>query len=295
MESPPMLNDEDCTVVVAAHAPNASTLALVRFLFPSECEIEVFDKATPACKFMPLAGISSCVSLPNVGKEQHTYAYYVRSTYDALPKYIFFVPGVLDKHARVHSIQVMLNETIFSNERPGGMGGHGFWCINQTSVCDSLSYAVQLPMRLSNCGACQITSYPEGNRTVNFEDPGLAAMPHTLLPWLQQHVDRFTNGTMDRLCHMPLCHYGVAATTRENLRAHPAEVYADIEGVLGAAYFNEPTMYMEWAMAPTFGTLMGSGGTSCAGAPLYNTTRCQMWNLTDDQVPVWSSPEDPLP
>eukprot|EP00966_Prymnesium_polylepis_P328730 7384501-Prymnesium_polylepis.3 len=48
-------------------------------------------------------------------------------------------------------------------------------------------------------------------------------------------------------------------------------------------------------MAPTFGTLMGSGGTSCAGAPLYNTTRCQMWNLTDDQVPVWSSPEDPLP
>eukprot|EP00966_Prymnesium_polylepis_P328729 7384501-Prymnesium_polylepis.2 len=88
-------------------------------------------------------------------------------------------------------------------------------------------------------------------------------MPHTLLPWLQQRVDRFTNGTMDRLCHMPLCHYGVAATTRENLRAHPAEVYADIEGVLGAAYFNEPTMYMEWVRVSQERYDLSTPGPAC--------------------------------
>ena len=45
------------------------------------------------------------------------------------------------------------------------------------------------------------------------------------------------------------CHYGVAATTRENLLAHPVEVYSGIELALNSSSMDEATFYMEWVRA----------------------------------------------
>ena len=111
LATPPLLGGSACAVVVAAADSTASELELVRFLFPAECEIVVFDKSASPCTFMPLTGISSCLGLPNVGREQHSYLHYVRSNYDALPEYIFFVPSALSKHSRMRGVQTMLNES----------------------------------------------------------------------------------------------------------------------------------------------------------------------------------------
>ena len=107
----PLLNDGKCVVVVAAEDQTASDLELVRFLFPAACEVAIIDKAATPCAFMPLQGITSCIGLPNVGREQHSYLHYIRSNYNALPEYIFFIPSVLTKHSRVRAVQTMLNES----------------------------------------------------------------------------------------------------------------------------------------------------------------------------------------
>ena len=44
----------------------------------------------------------------------------------------------------------------------------------------------------------------------------------------------------------PRCHYGVAATTRDNLRSHPVEAYAALEGALNSSALSEGIFYMEW-------------------------------------------------
>ena len=62
------------------------------------------------------------VGLPNVGREQHTWSYYVSQNYDKLPDYLFMVPADLPAHDRAHSVQLMLNSTIFNTTRPGRRG-----------------------------------------------------------------------------------------------------------------------------------------------------------------------------
>eukprot|EP00966_Prymnesium_polylepis_P243467 5629995-Prymnesium_polylepis.1 len=64
---------EDCTVVVAANGDDAASIELIGRLLPRNCTISVFDKGTPACAFSPMPDIE-CEPLPNVGREQQTYA-----------------------------------------------------------------------------------------------------------------------------------------------------------------------------------------------------------------------------
>jgi len=266
-----------CTVVVAAYGQTSSEYALLLLLVPPVCKVVVYDKDDPktACGFMPMAGVDQCIVLPNVGREQHTWAYYVRTHYGALPDVAFFIPADLPAHDRAHNVQLMLNSTVYNETAAGGgivgPGGGGFWCINQTAgkACDG--FPTQDPMPLSENANCSFPVYCRGaggkdvgaadcQRTEPTEEP-------TLQLYMQANVGRASPHTMDRLCYLPLCHYGVAATTRHNLLSHPVEVFANIEATLNQSVTPEAIWMMEWGMAVAYG--IGGARTQAACDPGY--------------------------
>mmetsp|Transcript_20879 Transcript_20879/g.36829 ORF Transcript_20879/g.36829 Transcript_20879/m.36829 type:complete len:339 (+) Transcript_20879:31-1047(+) len=260
VDAPPYLGtgaNPTCVAVVAAYAQTKEELILLRLLIPPACSIVVYDKTDDApCGFMPLAGVNHCISLPNVGREQHTFSHFVRTHYWTLPDVMFFTPADIAAHDRAHQIQLMLNSTVFNTTVPGGgIIGHrggGFWCINASAgrACDGFAY--QPPLPLSVCGNCSFTKYCRGGSTTECITPDPTAQP-SLQTYFHANVGALSPSTMEHLCQLPLCHYGVAATTRENLLVHPKEVYANIEASLNQSVTGEAIWMMEWGMALVYG------------------------------------------
>jgi len=272
---------KSCTVVVAAYGQDASDYELLLVLVPPVCKVVVYDKDdnATACSFMPFAGIDECIVLPNTGREQHTWAYYVRTNYHQLPDVAFFIPADIRAHDRAHNIQLMLNSTVYNETSPGGgiVGPHGggFWCINATAGKKCDGFPRQPPMPLSTCGNCSFPIYCRGvggkkataedcMRTDPTEQP-------TMQLYMEANVGNLSPHTMDRLCHLPLCHYGVAATTRENLLGHPKQVYANIEATLNQTVTPEAIWMMEWGMAVVYGIAGARAQPACTPGYPYPT------------------------
>jgi len=97
-------------------------------------------------------------------------------------------------------------------------------------------------------------------------------MPGRLGPWLRRFVDQTEtpHPVSDRLCNLPACHFGIATTTGNNLRAHPRSVYENILATLSADELPEAVFYMEWAMSAVYGALGGGslGGTTTTCAAI---------------------------
>ena len=253
-----------CEVVVAAYGQSASEYELMRMLMPPKCKITVYDKDDKPCAFMPLSGIDKCSSLPNVGREQHTWAHYARTHYGDYPDVMFFVPADLPAHDRAHSVQLMLNSTVFNSTHPGaGQTGAGFWCIDRTAgkLCDG--FKEQVPTNLANCSSCAMNQYCRGGNGSSCVRP-TPTVEADLQGYLQANVGTFSAHTMDRLCHLPLCHYGVIATTKENLLSHPIEVYASIEDTLNKTMTPEAIWMMEWGLGAAYG-IKGAREKSACG------------------------------
>ena len=132
--SAPHLDGGRCEVAVAAFGESSSQLELLRVLIPMACDIIVYDKGDSPCSFMPLTGFRDCIKMPNVGREQHTWSYFVSTRYDTLPDYLFMIPADLSAHDRAHSVQLMLNSTIFNTTRPGGQARHSHCLLNPSIV-----------------------------------------------------------------------------------------------------------------------------------------------------------------
>ena len=172
-----------CTVAVAAFGQTAAEYALLLLLLPPACKVVVYDKDDPktACSFMPFAGIDECLVLPNVGREQHTWAYYVRTNYHQLPDVSYFIPADLPAHDRAHNVQLMLNSTIFNETTAHGgivgQQGGGFWCINASAgeACDG--FPEQKPQPLSGIGNCSFPVYCRGGNASNCVHPDPTAQP----------------------------------------------------------------------------------------------------------------------
>lgn len=290
LTTPPLLDGGECSVIVAMYGQTKSEIELMRRLIPSQCDIILYDKddVNEPCSIMPLSGISKCIPLPNVGREQHTWAYHVSMHYEDLPDYLFMIPADLPAHDRAHSVQVMLNSTIFNQTRPGGQTGEGFWCINKSAgkLCDG--FKGQDMMNLDVCQGCTMTKYCRGGNESACVRPDPAS-PSPLGSWIQvytsaslcatkapppvaaasatpplppshlprtslllllllsqAHIGQYSPDTMNRMCNLQLCHYGVAATTKQNLLGHPKEVYESIVNTLNKGIMPESIWFMEW-------------------------------------------------
>lgn len=87
------------------------------------------------------------------------------------------------------------------------------------------------------------------------------ALPSTLGPWLRAHLP----GAPDASCHLPMCRFGVATTTRANVHAHPREVWDGLATTLdvGRQPTGEGGFFCEWGMGALYGALAGRARGPC--------------------------------
>ena len=74
-----------------------------------------------------------------------------------------------------------------------------------------------------------------------------------------------------------MCHYGLFATTRRNLLAHPRTVYSRVANKLSqhsSAEVPEDTFYLEWGAHAVYGILDGRAKPECTGG-------LQAWGCTN--------------
>lgn len=257
-------DDTSCDAVVAHYASSSSAgrafLDGVHALLPTRCQMIVYDKSSMPCSDMP-SYVSSCTALENVGREQHTYARHVATSYNALPAWLIFTTSDLSRHHRAQKLHAMLNQTVQQVlPQSARARGAGFACSSVTQEPKSQLQASSR-CRLNAYAGCTIPYYPGINV--------LPATPARLMPWLREHLNNQINTL---LCGLPTCHYGIAVSTRENLRAHPSAVYDGIVSSLSNVPRNQPIeqlheagFYLEWAMAAVFGSLSSSDAPQCDG------------------------------
>lgn len=216
----------DCQVVVAHYgAKQVGGLRDIRAMLPTQCSMLVYDKSPSheACKFMPMNGVHDCIMLPNLGYEQNTYVEHMLRNYDDLPKWLVLLPNPMDKHARRYELQRMLNVSVLradavDDSSGSGLEGHGFSCIDHTPGPDCDGGPLELRVPLSGYSDCRMTNY--FGETVPANPPHVGA-------WLAAHLP----SAAAVRCHLPTCHFGVAVTTRENVRVHSIEVWRDLRNM----------------------------------------------------------------
>jgi len=118
---------------------------------------------------------------------------------------------------------------------------------------------------LDNATNCSFPNYcRDGNKSEC--TPTTPASPSTLAAWLDVHAGP---SSLDALCHLPVCHFGIAVTTRDNLLAHPISTYRSINASFSSLPApGEEDFFMEWAMSAVYGAL-SAGGEKCADGPPY--------------------------
>ena len=89
---------------------------------------------------------------------------------------------------------------------------------------------------------------------------------------MEANVGKYSPHTMDYFCHLPLCHYGVGATTRENLLGHPKIVFENIENTLNKTVTPEAIWMMEWGMAVLYGIAGARASGKCEPGYPYPAT-----------------------
>ena len=78
------------------------------WLEPIANETIVYNKATSLNTKIPVEKFQDVRTLPNVGRESHTYLTYVIENYDTLPDVITFSQGRIDDHGYPRPLETLL-------------------------------------------------------------------------------------------------------------------------------------------------------------------------------------------
>lgn len=228
-----------CHAVISHFSDNStrfpfSFLDEIRTVVPPGCDIFVYDKSEQ----QPCAGTPAdvpCEALVNVGREQHTYAHHIVRHYDALPSVLILTPSDVSRHNRRSTLRSMIASTRSS----GAFECHTHHCA------------------LDWFGSCDFPAYTSG--------PTVPASPSRLGPWLRATIDGAgsTLPVAQLLCGLPACHWGIATTTRDQLRAHPRAVYERVAHALTVGNLPEASFYMEWAMSAVYGAASARTHAAC--------------------------------
>lgn len=116
-------------IVVARYTENLDWLSHL-----SKMNVTVYNKGPP------IAGVPS-VSLPNVGREAHTYLFHIVHAYDSLPEYTAFVQG----HPFDHAPDIVPALTEF---RGGARYTHlGAMIVAHEATCKGSAQYPKVPLR----------------------------------------------------------------------------------------------------------------------------------------------------
>ena len=253
-------NTHGCVAVVAHFTANADRASAmlddVRSVVPHDCQVSVYDKGPAPCSFMPSDRIGVCEALPNVGREQHTFAHHIATHYDDLPASLILLPSDLTRHGRHALLEQMIGE---QQRRPRFTCVTGDYRISTApkgdAACALDRYASCTMQCYSNC------HQPNASHRL-VPSP---ASPQGLAPWLAAHVASIP------LCMLPACHFGIATATRADLHTRPRSVYENVARQLSSANLPETAFYGEWAMAAIFGGPSAWKRSTTASCPVGDT------------------------
>ena len=271
LHAPPVPLESACHAVVAHFSSDATQgrafLDDVEDAVPLDCQIIVYDKSSSPCSFAHSERINDCRALDNVGREQHTYAYHLATHYDKLPATLILLTSDLTRHGRFGQMASLVDATM--------RRGAGFACVDsQNRVSTFRQTGLQRACSLDRYSRCTMECYancgPYPNRPRVLPFP---AQPRGLGAWFEATVANASAGARP-LYGYPACHFGIASTTRDDLRAHPWRVYDAVARDLSVAVVPETAFYMEWAMSALFGARSSwapsetrpqaaSGGAAC--------------------------------
>jgi len=251
-------------VVIAAYGPILKDMAdAIRLAGGTPCadtRVHIYSKdAANDCSMIwrdaGVAGNASaagvtlvCTDLPNVGREQHTYATHVSTHWDNLGNYLLLLPLPMsdrDANRRAYYEQALSLVSGPANELP-----YGFYTCSNAGV----GHIMDERPRPGSVDEPRAKRLADGD--MQFVDPvdsdghaNVRAVPTPLGAWATTHLllDELSVGAA------PLCLEGFAATTRAFVHTHPRSTFANVVAQLGFGDRVEAGHYMERLMLAAYG------------------------------------------
>jgi len=192
-----------------------------------------------------------CVPTPNMGREFATYLVHVTRHLEELPDWLIMLPGELWRHDREYHLYRMLEATVLSGTH---RTSSSFWCVRRMSACEgfwdkprqNVSQYHRFGMPSYNMLDVQQMQYERSGGLIRHSLGTVRGMALQLrggmeASWAEVNgsaarlneslVNEERRALCRRTCATGVCHYGMLATTRENLRAQPRALYeALLEG-----------------------------------------------------------------
>ena len=189
----------DCIISACGkQADVEDTKGIVRKYYGPQTRFFVYNKC---------GDIPDSIKLPNLGREQHTYALHVFQNYDDLSDRLIFTPANINGHRSDRE------QTLREASRKLGSGFH---CLKIETFGDVAGFKIS----------------PYQGRPLDL------AEPRGVAEWARAHIGFYAAPKTDT------CNGGTFVTTRELVRETPREIF---EAVMRQLYVNEPEAghYME--------------------------------------------------
>jgi len=174
----------------------------------------------------------SVVTIPNVGRESHTYLYHIIENYDNLANVTVFLPGSAPndhtnkKWSRTMQLMKELNESPVSNfpiKRP----------------------TIYLQNEIANFTVSIYQSTDKSNRELNPETAILQCPERPLSAWVAKNFPDYPP--------IPVCQgNGIFAVSREHITQHPIEHYQRLIGYVNTSSSPEAGHFFEFSWVAVF-------------------------------------------
>lgn len=296
-----------CEVVIAEYRATASIPLIVREV--SDCEVFVYSKSGSCTSIRAAHPDASlhCSELPNVGREQHTYAAHVAQRYTKLAERIIFVPAPVRRSQRLELLPAVLRMTTTTAASDGMRSVHvskdrSFACasarytgcvswvprrslglMHNTSTLDASGARSHAAACATAIGTAQVvrergfsddatnSCWCFAHRSCGAGRLPTPATPSPLGPWVEQ---LFGDDASRTLCRLPACNAGLFTSSRQNIRSRPRALYASIRDELAVSEAPESGYFMERLAALAYAQPTVNAGPPCFPAP--NSSMCKV-------------------
>ena len=253
-----------CEVVIAAHdalhevgpaaqlAANAGCNRVNVYTKSASCSSVMDDPAVVAANASGAA--VGCVDLPNVGREQHTFAHHVASQFDRLANHIIFLPLPMNATAHVSGIRHEVRKSVYAqalraHASPSGAELDGEYALSRGFyTCHGFG---GVPGTSSEADTERLEGFLGWKMTMDDEGRALTpAQPSPLGAWAQAHLGI----SAAALARIPVCYEGAAATSLSYVQARGLASFQAIEAQLAVGGgMPEAGHYMERLMLAAYG------------------------------------------
>jgi hypothetical protein len=237
--------------------------------------IFVYEKCSgskPALR--PNSSSTWIITLPNVGREQHTFLHHVLTHYDDLAPHTLFTPSDICGIERNHTLPPRRKQFVTDLLALPELPSAGITCVGLpqrlprssvglahrgSKVLPQLPRPSAPPLPLHEVGVLPLEAYRSFTMDRYQGRPLARASPRPLRAWSELHL----GGSFD--ASGPTCWTGAFLARRESIRARPRRTYAHLLAEINHDSEPEAIHYLERLAASVYGR--GSENSSATVTP----------------------------